>query len=269
MATQTPLARRSRRASRRLVIALGTITGFAVVVVAAWLLADLAARSSEVIRRGYAGVRTLSIDADAGDIELRAAPRGARLTVAEHVTRGLAAPRRAASLVAGRLRLRSECRDWFGGQCGVRYVVSVPRGTTVVARSGSGDVEADGLTSTTPIRLETGSGEISANGLSAPDLQLHSGSGGVGGTALRARAIAATTGSGSIALAVRKAPARLLADTGSGDLVLSLPDEEYALDASSGSGRVDDDGVRQNFRSPRRVTARSGSGDVLVHVTRP
>ena len=267
MATTTTLARPART-SHRALIWLAALFGLALVLGGAWQLADLAARHTTVVRNAYAGVRAVSISADSGDIQLTSAPAGARLTVEEHVTRGLAAPRRQNGLVAGRLRLRSECRSWFASQCEVRYVVAVPRGTSVVADSGSGDVNAASVTSRAPMHLSTGSGEVRVRGVSTPELRLDSGSGGIGGTAVHVRVLRARTGSGSIGLELRDPPRELLADTGSGDVALTLPDRPYALTTSTGSGHIIDDGVHQDTRSPRRVVARSGSGDLVLDIAR-
>jgi hypothetical protein len=244
------------------------LAGLALLLVGAWLLVDLLARDTKVLRTSYADVRELRIDADTGDVELASAPAGARLTVEEHVTRGLVAPRREDRFAAGRLRLGSRCAGWFGPTCSVRYVVTVPRQTSVIAESGSGDVRADGLVASTPVQLSTGSGEVEARGVSAPSLRLRSGSGGVGASGLRVDTLRAQSGSGSIALDLLDAPEELLADTGSGDVALTLPDRPYALVASTGSGHVIDSGVHEDTASPHRVIARSGSGDVVLSVRR-
>jgi hypothetical protein len=263
MSSTTTVAKPS---SRDPLILVGTLAGIALLVVAGWLLVNLLARDTKVLRASYANVRELRIDADSGDIDLVPAAAGARLTVEEHVTRGLVSPRRDDRLSSGVLRLGSECRGWFGPSCGVRYVVTVPRQTSVVAESGSGDVRADGLAAGTPIELSTGSGDVKAHDISAPSLRLQSGSGGVGASDLRVHALRAQSGSGSVGLDLREAPEQLLADTGSGDVALTLPDRPYALVASTGSGHVIDSGVHQDTTSPHEVIARSGSGDVVLSV---
>lgn len=258
----------ARPAGRRPLTVFGVLAGVALVLGAAWLLANLLARDTRVVRTTYADVRALLVEADTGDVELASAPAGAPLTVEERVTRGLTGPRRLNHLAGGRLRLRSECRGLLGSQCGVRYVITVPARTSVVAHSGSGDVDADGLDSGARIELSTGSGEVRARGVSAPALRLQSGAGSIGGSALDVPRLQAQTGSGSIALELREPPRTLTADSGSGDVVLTLPDQPYALTASTGSGHLIDDGVHQDTASPHEVTARSGSGDIVLDVGR-
>ena len=256
----------ARPAGRRALTAVGVLAGLALVAAGAWLLANLAARDSRVVRTTYANVRALRIDADGGDITLRSAPAGAPLTVEEHVTRGLISPRRRNRLAAGELRMRAECRGVPSLSCGVRYVVSVPQRTAVFATSGTGDVEADGLTSRARSELTTGSGEIRVRGAAAPALALQTGDGGIGATGLSAATVRAQAGSGSIALGLRDAPGILIAESGSGDVVLTVPDRPYALTTSTGSGHIIDAGIRQDTTSPHKVVARAGSGDVVLSV---
>src|SRR4051812_47544751 len=113
MATATAAAAPSTLTFRRAAILLGALAGAAFVLAGAWLLVNLAARDTQVVRRAYTGVRALRIEADAGDVALRSVPADAALTVEEHVTRGLKAPRRRNVLAGRRLRMRSECKGWF------------------------------------------------------------------------------------------------------------------------------------------------------------
>jgi hypothetical protein len=255
-----------RPAARRALTAAGVLTGLALVLAGTWLVGNLAARETRVVRTTYTNVSVLRIDAGGGDIELRPAPAGAPLVVEEHVTRGLVTPRRSNRLADCELRMRSECRGLPGPSCGVRYVVRVPRQTAVFATSGTGDVKADGLTSRARIELTTGSGEIRVRGVAAPALALETGDGGIGATGLDVATVRAQAGSGSIALGLRAAPGILVAESGSGDVVLTLPDRPYALTTSTGSGHIIDAGIRQDTTSPHKVIARAGSGDVVLSV---
>jgi hypothetical protein len=256
----------ARPRPRRALILAGVLAGLALVIAGTWLLANLAARDSSVVRTTYAAVRVLRIAAGSGDVTLRSAPAGAPLAVEEHVTRGLVSPRRRNRFAAGELRMRSECRGVPSLACGVRYVVSVPQRTAVFATSGTGDVEADDLTTRARLELTTGSGEIRVRGAAAPALALETGDGGIGATGLSVATVRAQAGSGSIALGLRDPPGILVAESGSGDVVLTVPDRPYALTASTGSGHIIDGGIRQDTTSPHKVVARAGSGDVVLSV---
>jgi hypothetical protein len=258
----------ARPPARRALAAAGVLAGLALVAAGAWLLANVAASDTTVVRTTYGNVRVLRIGAASGAIELVSARPGAPLTVEEHVTRGLIAPWRHNRLTGGELSMRSECRVLLAPSCSVRYVVHVPRQTAVFATSGSDDVKADGVATDARVELVTGSGEVRVRGLSAPGLKLQSGSGGIGATGLSVPALWAQTGSGDIALGVRDPAGSLFAQTGSGDVVLMLPDRPYALSAATGDGHIVDTGVRQDTTSPHKVTARAGSGDIVLDVVR-
>jgi len=182
VAEAAPTDRPSRgRVSPLVAVAVG-VAGLAVVL-GAILLVFVVARDTRVLHSSYHDVRRLSVTAGHGDVELTAAPAGAALTVEEHVTETFESPRLRRSLRGGHLRLRSSCDTWLPGACGVRYVISVPAGTSVSAQAGDGDVRARRLVTGGEVRLSTGSGGISAVDVSAPRLSLESGSGTSGRSA--------------------------------------------------------------------------------------
>ncbi len=109
--------------------------------------------------------------------------------------------------------------------------VDLAGGSTVDARTGSGDIEGTGLLG--DVRAATGSGDIGFDQLADADLK---------------------SGSGDIAVKVVGGEAR--AKTGSGDLTLGQ--SSGRLDLASGSGDVL---VR---RADAEVKAKTGSGDVIV-----
>jgi hypothetical protein len=189
--------------------------------------------------------------------------------VTEHVTRGLTEPDRSVSLLAGRLRLSSRCSTFFGGECDVRYDVTVPRGVSIVAESGGGDVLAEGLVTDTPLDLSSGAGNVVITDVSAPRLRLDSAAGDVIGSGVHARDIRATSSAGDVRLSLTgPAPRSVFADSSAGDVSLSVPDVTYAVRASSSAGSVSDDTLRIDPRSPRTITATSSAGDVRIDVAR-
>jgi hypothetical protein len=248
---------------------LGTLAGIVLVLWGAWTLLNLAARDTFETHKAYAEVKSLRVSGAGGDVTLVSAPAGAGVTVTEHVTRGLTEPERTNQLVAGQLRLSSDCPDFPGGSCSVRYEVTVPRGVPVVAESGAGDVRAEGLTTNKPVDLSSGAGDVVVTDVSAPRLRLHSSAGDVIGTGIGTGDVRATSAAGDVRLElVGPAPQSVFADSSAGDVSLAVPDVTYAVQASTSAGDVTSDAVRNDPDSPRKLTATSSAGDVNIDVTR-
>jgi DUF4097 and DUF4098 domain-containing protein YvlB len=113
----------------------------------------------------------------------------------------------------------------------IDYEITVPPDTTVQAHSGSGNLDASGVSA--PVQAQTGSGDIRARDL---------------GQGLKAQ-----TGSGNIRAQNVAAP--FTAQTGSGDIEATLT-ASGDVDAHTGSGRVSVRGIKGAAR------IRTGSGDI-------
>ncbi|HEY5197126.1 MAG TPA: DUF4097 family beta strand repeat-containing protein [Solirubrobacteraceae bacterium] len=252
---------------RRILIGIGTILVVGLILGGAFTLIDIAARHSFDVRASYAGVQSLEIDDDTGDVRLTSAPEGSRLTVTEHVTQGLVAPRRAAAFVHGVLRLTTDCRG-FDPECRVRYAVAVPTGTPVTASSGAGTVTASHLASARPILLSSGAGDVIADNVwSDTSLQLSSGAGDVSASRIGSPQLRVSSGAGDVTADVSTRIGNLVARSGAGDVTLHVPFAAYAVHATSGAGTVTDHELSTNPASPRRIDATSGAGDVTITPT--
>lgn len=169
-------------------------------------------------------------------------------------------------------------------RCGVDYIVRVPDNVAVELRGGSGDVVLGGSLGT--IDVEVGSGDIEADGLSSADVRLQTGSGDVDlGLDSRASKVDVRTGSGDLDLSLDSDTAGVVLRAGSGDIDVGLPSAPDSLDIETGSGDVsvdapDADQFRldvdtgsgdQNVDVPSSPTAdqlikvRTGSGDVEIN----
>src|ERR1700751_543742 len=95
----------------------------------------------------------------------------------------------------------------------IDYEVTTPKGTTLEASSGSGDLRISDLGGS--LKANTGSGSIEANGLSGR-VDLETGSGDVRAEMSSAPDVKAQTGSGTIRL--QGLTGGLFAETGSGDI---------------------------------------------------
>ena len=167
------------------------------------------------------------------------------------VTEGLRSPERDVRRAGGgTLELSSSCPILFSGSCSVDYEIAVPAGTAVRVDAKGGDVDAEDLVSTQPVRLQTSGGDISATDVTAPELRLSSSAGDVEATGVRAPIVDAESSGGDVSLSLRTAPDRLDANSSAGDVELVLPDETYRVDASTSAGDVDDSQVRNDPDSP-------------------
>jgi hypothetical protein len=168
-------------------------------------------------------------------------------------------------------------------RCGIDYVVRVPDDTAIELRGGSGDVVLGG--SLGAIDVEVGSGDIEADGLSSADVVLRTGSGEVDlGLDSRANqvdvrtgsgdmdvvldaetaAVVLRAGSGDIDIELPSAPDSLDVETGSGDVSIDAPDpEQFRLDVDTGSGDQDVD-VASSDTADQLIKVRTGSGDVEI-----
>lgn len=170
---------------------------------------------------------------------------------------------------------------------GARLIASVPRRTNVMARSGDGAVDVDGVTGR--VEARTGDGSVRAYRV-AGDIRAHTGDGAVTLESVDGT-IDVTTGDGSIrvdgklaslrvrtgdgAVTVRAAAGSAMTDdwdvaTGDGGVSVTVPSSFNAeVDLHTGDGRVRAEGVStQNEDTPERrtVKGRLGSGGKMLKV---
>lgn len=174
----------------------------------------------------------------------------------------------------------------------IDYVITAPRGTTVDASTGSGDLNISNLGG--PLKAGTGSGTIEANDLTG-DVALSAGSGDIRAMMNGAHYVKAGTGSGNIHL--QGVTGGLFAEAGSGDIevsgqpgsgwkletgsgnvTLNTGSAHFTLDASTGSGEVHSDPPLTTHGGNERhhvigdingggpiMRVETGSGDVRIH----
>lgn len=144
----------------------------------------------------------------------------------------------------------------FMGSGGRSYTVdvTVPTTSSLVLRTGSADVRAEGEYGATWVN--TGSGDLSVELVTGP-LEVQSGSGDLAFGELR------DTGrikSGSGDVSVRRADADLTVSTGSGDVEIGTMAASLAVKTGSGDVRVGESAVDVSFST--------GSGDLQVDLAR-
>ncbi len=119
---------------------------------------------------------------------------------------------------------------------GIDYEITMPKGGTLSANSGSGNVEAEGVRHVAS--LNSGSGNVTASGVDG--------------------SVRLNTGSGNIKLVGNHADGEINANSGSGNVELQLQGASV-VKANSGSGNVTVDGLHGTLR------ANTGSGNVTVN----
>lgn len=174
----------------------------------------------------------------------------------------------------------------------IDYEITTPKGTSLEANSGSGDIRVNDING--PGRINTGSGSIEASGLSGR-VGLETGSGDIRAELISPSGVKAQTGSGSIRL--KGVQGELYAQTGSGDMeiqgqptaewkletgsgsvTLETGSSHFSLDAQTGSGTVHSDPPITTHGSFERhhitgdingggptVRVQTGSGDIRIH----
>ncbi len=173
----------------------------------------------------------------------------------------------------------------------IDYEVTTPKGTSLEANSGSGDLRLTDLGGS--LKANTGSGNIETTGLSGR-VELQTGSGDIRAQIQSSPDVKAQTGSGSIQL--RGVTGGLYAETGSGDIEISgqpgsnwkletgsgsvtmnTGNAKFSLDATTGSGSIHSDPPISTHGSLERhhitgdingggptVRVETGSGDVRI-----
>ncbi len=170
----------------------------------------------------------------------------------------------------------------------IDYEISAPRSVALNLRSGSGDIESDGLGRF--LKAQTGSGSIRAHGVAGP-AELQSGSGDIDMEQSASGDVKASTGSGSIRL--HGLNGAITARTGSGDIqadgaitgasrlqsgsgsirVHTGGNAHFIVDATTGSGSIRVAGAGDSDRHHLSTTvggggptleAHTGSGDIQI-----
>jgi DUF4097 and DUF4098 domain-containing protein YvlB len=129
------------------------------------------------------------------------------------------------SVKDGVLTLKSDCGGLFLLDCTTDFRIEVPSGVAVQVRTDVGNVTSTDLASS-DVRVKTDVGDVD--------------------------------------VALTAAPDRLEALTDVGDVELRLPDAAYDTETDTDVGEIDVNGVVQDDRAPRSVTAKTDVGDITI-----
>jgi hypothetical protein len=140
----------------------------------------------------------------------------------------------------------------------IDYDVTLPKGSNIVAATGSGDLTVDNVGAT--LKAQTGSGSVHATGIRGAAI-LGSGSGDVDLQQTGPGDVRAETGSGSVHL--QGINGGLKASTGSGDIeVAGQPATDWKLSTGSGS-------IRMSLGSGAKFNLVADTGSGSVNVSQP
>lgn len=273
----------------RALLVLGVVVGAAAIAQIAYQGVDWMAATTTVTTEGYPATPVVELLAD-GDVTVTvgssdrvSVERTARTgfedvryvattnpSGSERVATG---PGSATDGFGGeRLVVEHTCPGWWNnGVCQADLAVEVPQGTSVVVRSASGAIRAEGVSgaldaqtsdgdvsvrgATGTVQARTSSGHVDVEGAGGP-VRARSGDGRVT-VREAAGSVEARTSSGDVL--VDGARGTVTADSGDGDVEAREVTGSAAVTTSSGAVRVS--GVRGD------VTATTGDGPVVVHGT--
>jgi hypothetical protein len=188
---------------------------------------------------GPAAARGLIVRDPVGSVTVTGTSQGSIRVTETLAYRGLP-PDATRSYDNGVLTLGYRCRS---KDCGVNYVIAVPRSLTVQVIDGTGSIFLNALTG--PIRAAINVGPVR-------------------GQDLGSRSARFSTGVGAIDAAFAAAPAELVAQSGTGAVTLRVPgDTSYAVTATAGVGSVAVT-VPRSTGSGHVIRASSDVGSVTV-----
>jgi hypothetical protein len=247
--------------TRRLLAMLIALVGTAGVVVV--VLSTIFPVEDRVTLVQPGPIRSVEVDLEAGRVTV--VPGEGDGATVDRTRRHLwGEPEVSETAVAGVLRIVAECQRIVTFGCGVDYRLEVPTGVTVRIRTGRGSVSVSDIAGM--VEVDTGSGSVRLARTKGP-VRVNTSAGNVEGVDLAPDFLDATTNAGRIRLSLAEPPGRLGLRTGAGNIDVGLPRVPggYRVDADAGAGRVDI-GVENNEGGSRTVTARTGAGNIGVHV---
>ncbi len=203
----------------------------------------------------------LAVDVGAGTITIGRAT-GSRVEVTRTVRSRGAEPVLTETNDANGVRLAAKCEGGPLTDCTVDYDIRVPDGFALDVETGSGTVEASGVTAGS-VAVHVSSGDVRLVDVHGP-VQVESSSGDVSGERLDSPTVSATTSSGEVELDLATAPQDLTVEASSGGVTVALPAGQpyrVEIDTSSGDEAVE---VPTDPSAASAVKVDTSSGDVTV-----
>ncbi|HEX8860745.1 MAG TPA: DUF4097 family beta strand repeat-containing protein [Actinomycetes bacterium] len=160
------------------------------------------------------------------------------------------------------LQVGLRCPNFMVVRCESRYELKVPPSVSLKIDVPDGEIRVSGISGAMDLRSDSGAITLQGGGGTA---RLASNDGAIRASGLAATTVDASSDSGRIALDLTLVPQRVAATSRDGSVRVQVPAGPTAYDvrASSRDGRVTV-AVPTADGSPRRITASSDSGGVVV-----
>jgi hypothetical protein len=224
----------------------------------------LAHETTRVHRVISAAVKVVDVDTPTGgSIRVVGQEASGPVTIDMTLSRGLESPSHSETVDGDRLVVRSHCLWVVSAFCQVDYVIHVPPGVSVLARTDGGLVAVSNVLG--DLDLGSDGGDVTVLGGTSQRVRLESDGGGISVTGLSAASIEASDDGGDVFLELETPPMSVDASSDGGDVEIVLPDtpDAYRVDVSSDGGGTEA-AVRTDPASDRIITASSDGGDVIV-----
>jgi Putative adhesin len=256
--------RRRQRAGRTVLGVAGAVLAVLVAATGARLLVGVATLTDEHAHASYPlEGRRLVIEGSGSASTLRiSAGQPGRVEVDRVVHHDLQRPELTQRLDGDRLVLGARCPTFIVVRCDASYDLRVPAAIDVQVRNPSGDIRLTGVQGSVDLRTVSGSITLQGGSRTA---RLRTDDGSIRAGGLRATDVDASSDSGRIAIELIVVPRQVVARTSDGNVQIVVPagPRAYHVDARSTDGKVTT-ALPTDPGSPMRITASSGSGDVVV-----
>ena len=163
------------------------------------------------------------------------------------------------SMEDDRLELRVKCSGVVA-DCSARHRIEVPRGVSVVVRTGDGRVTARGFDQA--LDIHSGDGAVTVKDSTGP-LKLSTDDGSIRALGVRSQQVRAHSENGSVRLELAAVPDLVESSSDDGSLTIELPRERYRVTADSDDGSVKVS-VPRTARSTHVVSAKTQDGNIRV-----
>jgi hypothetical protein len=215
----------------------------------------------------FAGpVQKVVAQTDLGDVTVRQGGPGQPLVIRRRLTWSFEEPAVELTRNGNDVDVRGTCqRAWpLSYGCSVDLEITLPPGAAVMIRSGTGDINADGVSGA--FNVTTRTGDINADGVSGA-LDVTTRTGDINLRGLRSPDVTASTDTGDIVVALVAAPRSVRASTSTGDVKVSVPPDGTAYRVN-GRTSVGNRTIRvpTDPSSSRTITVSSSVGAVNVLV---
>ncbi len=188
---------------------------------------------------------------------------GSDVTIDMTLNRGLEIPSHTETVEGNRLVLRSHCFPLVTAFCQVDYVIRVPDGVSVIARSSGGDIAVSDVHG--DLDLASSGGSVEVRDVAARWVLLHSHGGDVHAYGMSADSIEASSNGGSVLLSLSSPPTMVDVSSNGGDIDIELPntsDAYHVIVSANGGGTSTE--IRTDPTSSRVILAEANGGDVTL-----